>query len=84
MADGLNTLGVQASPTADGIVIKGGQIGSGRVASHGDHRISMAFAVASLRASGTVIIEDCDNVNTSFPGFSDLARHAGFDLTVEN
>jgi 3-phosphoshikimate 1-carboxyvinyltransferase len=83
MADGLTSLGVQARATADGIVIQGGPIGSGEVGSHGDHRIAMAFAVASLRASGPVTVNDCANVNTSFPGFSDLANHAGFDITVE-
>ena len=83
MADGLQTLGVQADATPDGIVIKGGPIGSGCVESHGDHRIAMAFAVASLRAQGTITINDCDNVNTSFPGFSDLASHAGFNIRQE-
>ncbi len=83
MADGLQTLGVQADATPDGIVIKGGPIGSGRVESHGDHRIAMAFAVASLRAQGTITINDCDNVNTSFPGFSELACHAGFNIRQE-
>jgi 3-phosphoshikimate 1-carboxyvinyltransferase len=84
MADGLQTLGIDAQPTADGMVIHGGELGSGTVESHGDHRISMAFVVASLRANGPVTVLDCDNVNTSFPGFSDLARHTGFDITVQD
>jgi 3-phosphoshikimate 1-carboxyvinyltransferase len=83
MADGLNILGVKAEATPDGIVIEGGEIGSGSVDSHGDHRIAMAFAVASLRAAGVVSISDCDNVNTSFPGFVELAVHAGFDIRQE-
>jgi len=82
MADGLVTLGVDARPSADGIIIQGGQIGAGTVDSHGDHRIAMAFAVASLRASGAIRIEDCDNVNTSFPGFANIANHAGFHIEV--
>lgn len=84
MADGLNELGIHARATDDGIVIQGGQIHAGSVASHGDHRIAMAFAVASLRASGQIEISDCDNVNTSFPGFADLANHAGFNISVES
>jgi len=83
MADGLRELGIDAQATDDGMVIHGGQLGSATVESHGDHRISMAFAVASLRASGPVTIRDCANVNTSFPGFADLARHTGFDITVQ-
>jgi 3-phosphoshikimate 1-carboxyvinyltransferase len=82
MADGLITLGVDAKPTADGMVIQGGKLGSGEVDSRGDHRIAMAFAVASLRAAGPITIADCDNVNTSFPGFVDIANHAGFHVEV--
>ena len=58
------------------MVIQPGQIGSGTVESHGDHRIAMSFAMAALRASGPISIRDCANVNTSFPGFVDLARQA--------
>ena len=82
MADGLNVLGIHAKPTEDGMVIQGGRIGSGEVDSHGDHRIAMAFAVASLKAQGAITIRDCDNVNTSFPGFVELANHAGFAIEV--
>jgi 3-phosphoshikimate 1-carboxyvinyltransferase len=81
MADGLKTLGIEAKPTADGISIQGGNIGGGVVESHGDHRIAMAFSVASLRASETISIRDCVNVNTSFPGFVDLARQVGMKVT---
>lgn len=81
MADGLITLGIDAKPTEDGIVIKPGQIGSGTVDSHGDHRIAMSFAMAALRANGTITITDCANVNTSFPGFSELAKQAGLNIS---
>ena len=82
MADGLIALGVDARATDDGIVIQGGTIGSGRVDSHGDHRIAMAFAVASLSGEGSITITDCDNVNTSFPGFAELANQTGFSIEV--
>jgi 3-phosphoshikimate 1-carboxyvinyltransferase len=80
MADGLAVLGVDARPTPDGIVIRGGRLGGGRIDSHGDHRIAMAFAIAALRADGEVVIEDCANVRTSFPNFIELARGAGLGL----
>jgi 3-phosphoshikimate 1-carboxyvinyltransferase len=82
MADGLATLGIRAEPTPDGIVITGGQLGGGSVHSHHDHRIAMSFAVASLRATGPIHIEDCDNVATSFPNFVELAQRAGLRLEV--
>jgi 3-phosphoshikimate 1-carboxyvinyltransferase len=80
MADGLKVLGVDARPTPDGMIIRGGKIGSGKVHAHDDHRIAMAFTMAALRASGTIHIEDCVNVNTSFPGFVELAKKAGIDI----
>jgi 5-enolpyruvylshikimate-3-phosphate synthase len=82
MADGLQTLGISASPTPDGIVIEGGKIGSGTVESHDDHRISMSFSVASLRASGSICINNCNNVATSFPNFVELANRVGCDITI--
>ena len=80
MADGLATLGIAARVQPDGIEIDGGQLGGGRVESHGDHRIAMAFSVASLCASREISINDCANVNTSFPGFADLAQRAGIRI----
>jgi len=83
MADGLQTLGIDCEAQPDGIVIDGGRLGGGEVDSHGDHRIAMAFSVASLAASETIEIADCANVNTSFPGFVALARKAGIRIEVD-
>lgn len=80
MADGLQTLGVDAKPTADGMIINSSTIGGGSVESHGDHRIAMSFAVASLRATADIEINDCLNVSTSFPGFAQLAQQVGIKL----
>ena len=83
MADGLQTLGITCEAQADGIVIEGGSIGGGEVDSHGDHRIAMAFSVASLAAQAPITIADCDNVNTSFPGFVALAREVGIRIDTD-
>jgi 3-phosphoshikimate 1-carboxyvinyltransferase len=80
MADGLQILGVDAQPTADGMIIQGGPIGGGEVISHGDHRIAMSFSIAGLRADAPITIHDCENVNTSFPEFKDLVKRLGLDL----
>ncbi len=80
MADGLLELGIDARPTEDGIVIQGGQMGGGTVDSHGDHRIAMAFAMAGLRASSPVVINDCANVKTSFPDFIESAWRLGMAI----
>ena len=80
MARGLQTLGVEVRETPDGATIHGGPLHGGKVDSHGDHRIAMAFAVAGQLADGEVEIADVANVATSFPDFDGLARRAGFGL----
>lgn len=86
MADGLRALGIDAKPTPDGMIVEGqggkadAVFGSGTVASHGDHRIAMAFAMAALRARGAIRIDDTLNVATSFPGFVQLAAGAGLGI----
>jgi 3-phosphoshikimate 1-carboxyvinyltransferase len=77
MADGLTALGVANEVRPDGLRIVGGPISGGTIDSRGDHRVAMAFAVASLRARGPIEILDTANVATSFPGFAGLARSAG-------
>lgn len=82
MADGLQNLGVHTQVLADGIRLQRADLGGGEVESHGDHRIAMAFAVAALRANGEILINNCANVATSFPGFVELASGCGFQLEV--
>ena len=81
MAQGLKRLGIDARETPDGIVIQGGPMHGAEVDSQGDHRIAMAFAVAALRARDRITVYDCKNVDTSFPGFVELARHAGLEIS---
>lgn len=83
MADGLAQLGVRTDVRPDGIAIKGSKMKGGVVHSHGDHRIAMSFAVASLRAEESIQIEDCANVATSFPNFVELAEKVGIKISVE-
>lgn len=80
MAEGLKTLGVQVKLYPDGIDITGGSLRGGEIDSQGDHRVAMSFAIAGLRSDGPIVIRDCANVATSFPGFVELARSAGLAL----
>jgi len=82
MADGLAQLGVRTEVRPDGIAIKQSKIQGGVVHSHGDHRIAMSFAVASLIAEGDITIQDCANVATSFPNFVSLAKQVGMNIEV--
>ena len=83
MADGLKILGVDHELLPDGIRIRGGQgFGGGTLDSHGDHRIAMAFAIASLKARDPIRILDVANVATSFPGFVELAQSVGIRIAA--
>ncbi len=83
MAEGLKALGVDHTLLPDGIRIRGGRgFTGGTVDSHGDHRIAMAFSMASLKADGPIRILDVANVATSFPGFVDLARAVGIRIAA--
>ncbi len=90
MADGLIALGIECTPTPDGMIIEGkGQagefpavFGSAVIECHHDHRIAMSFAMAALRSSGTIQINGTETVATSFPNFVSLSQAAGLKLTV--
>lgn len=83
MADGLATLGVSHEVKPDGIIIIGSAMGGGEIDSKGDHRIAMAFTIAGLVAENQITVLDCNNVATSFPGFSELAQSCGIDIQVD-
>jgi 3-phosphoshikimate 1-carboxyvinyltransferase len=61
----------------DNMNVTGGKPLSARVESHDDHRIAMALAVASLRASGKVSIRDSQCIAKSYPAFFDDLRQLG-------
>jgi 3-phosphoshikimate 1-carboxyvinyltransferase len=43
----------------------------------------MAFAMAGLVSAEGVRVEDCANVDTSFPGFAAVAAEAGLAIRVD-
>ena len=66
----LRAMGAQVDEYADGLIITGGHALHGaRVSSFGDHRIAMAMAIAGLFAEGETIVEGCECIETSYPGF---------------
>ena len=90
MADGLKIMGIDCTPTDDGIIIEGkGQTGEwgeiftgGEIQSHHDHRIAMSFSMAGLRTAGEIKIVGTETVATSFPTFTELANQAGLAIEV--
>ncbi len=71
----LSKLGGRVEARDDGMVVQGVEgLTGGAVSSHGDHRIAMSMAVAALRASGPVTIDDTACTATSFPNFWELLQ----------
>ncbi|SDB91246.1 3-phosphoshikimate 1-carboxyvinyltransferase [Pelagirhabdus alkalitolerans] len=72
VVDTLKALGAHVEATQDGMIIEGPTpLKEAKVSSHGDHRIGMMIAVASLIATGHVTLKDSDAINISYPGFFD-------------
>ncbi|PLR82782.1 3-phosphoshikimate 1-carboxyvinyltransferase [Bacillus canaveralius] len=72
----LTKLGAEIEATEDGMIIAGGStLNGGHVDSHGDHRIGMMLAIASLICSGEVNLAESEAIAVSYPAFfEDLAR----------
>ncbi|MGD9591687.1 MAG: 3-phosphoshikimate 1-carboxyvinyltransferase [Candidatus Berkiella sp.] len=80
MCKGLKALGIYVKELEDGVIIQGGHLTGGKVNSEGDHRIAMAFAMAAFATHEEIHIQDCENINTSFPSFCDLALEVGLQI----
>ncbi len=80
--------GVAARVDGDTLIVSGGHgvKGGGKVATHMDHRIAMAFLILGLGADRPVTIDDVTFVATSFPAFTDLMTGLGarFDVGIGN
>lgn len=70
-ASELRRLGAQVEIHDDGWTIRPGPLSGAPVATHGDHRMAMSFAVAGLRIPGLSILNP-SVVSKSFPSFWDL------------
>lgn len=87
MSEVLRSFGVEHTELDDGMIIEGSGgaplAGGAHVTSRGDHRIAMASALLALGADGETTVDDVGCVETSFPGFGELMRSIGADLTEE-
>ena len=74
----LRALGADITGTDDGCIINGVEsLKGGRVEHHGDHRLFMSAAVASLISDGPVTMDDDGCWNVSYPGFVEQMRSIG-------
>jgi len=66
----LRAIGVHAEELPDGMRIEGADAPlRGRVVTHGDHRLAMAFGVLGATDNAEIEVDDRDCVGVSYPGF---------------
>jgi len=76
----LEALGANITALPDGFVVQGPTpLRGGTVASHNDHRLALALAVAGLIAEADVTIENAECTDDSFPRFVELMQALGGD-----
>ncbi|MGQ9587142.1 MAG: 3-phosphoshikimate 1-carboxyvinyltransferase [Thermoplasmata archaeon] len=81
----LSAMGANILPRDDGCVIEGVErLRGATVATHGDHRILMAAAVAALVSTTETRIEDDVSYAVSYPGFLRDMHQLGCRLEVRN
>ena len=75
----LRAIGAEADELPDGMRIRGSQRPlRGRVTTHGDHRLAMAFGILGAARGNAIEIDDPACVSVSYPGFwNDLASVTG-------
>ena len=81
--DMLRSNGVAVEIEGDDMIVqgKGRPAGGAEVKTHMDHRIAMSALVMGLASENPVRIDDGAFIATSFPGFVELMRSIGADLT---
>jgi len=72
MVAGLRVIGAEVEELPDGWRVRRGVPQRGRIATHGDHRIAIAFAIAAVSGVASAVeLDDPDCVAVSYPGFWD-------------
>lgn len=76
VVDNLRAIGVEAHELPDGLVVHGTQAPlAGRVRTHADHRIAMAFGILGATPGCAIEIDDPECVSVSYPGFWQHLAH---------
>lgn len=86
-AAGLQACGVAVEEEPEGMTVVGTRGGNhpvrggGLVHTHGDHRIAMSHLILGMAAQEAVAVDEPGMIATSFPGFADLMRGLGAELS---
>jgi 3-phosphoshikimate 1-carboxyvinyltransferase len=75
MVENLRAVGAEAEELPDGLTVVGSDRPlRGKVRTHGDHRIAMAFGVLGALPGNRISLDDAEAADVSFPGFWPLLR----------
>ena len=69
VVENLRRMRANVTEFPDGFRVERSNLSGAVIETYGDHRISMAFAIAGLLASGETVINGAECANVSFPGF---------------
>ena len=86
ISEGLTKIGAEHKLFEDGISIYGSLdtiCSSIKINSYGDHRIAMSFLVAGIRSNNGIKVENCKNIETSFPHFKETMNLLGANIIEE-
>jgi len=76
VVENLKNMGAEIEELEDGMVIKGKtKLKGANIKTFNDHRIAMAFSVASLISEGKLNLDNTACIDISFPGYFDLINN---------
>ena len=87
ISDGLDKLKIKHDMFNDGILIEGNDDlvdFDGYIDSFDDHRIAMSFLIAGIRSKNGISVKNCQNIETSFPGFKATMTKLGMKINEKN
>ena len=87
ISDGLVKLKIKHDMFNDGILIEGNDDlvdFDGYIDSFDDHRIAMSFLIAGIRSKNGISVKNCQNIETSFPGFKATMTKLGMKINEKN
>ena len=87
ISDGLDKLKIKHDMFNDGILIEGNDDlvdFDGYIDSFDDHRIAMSFLIAGIRSKKGISVKNCQNIETSFPGFKATMNKLGMKINEKD
>ena len=80
MVEMMKNFSINIDEYEDGVDVYPGNIKGSIINSFGDHRIAMTAIIASLNSDSEIFVEDCKNIDTSFPSFLESLNNIGMEI----